>query len=182
MELGFRIQSLEGFRIPGAVFRILKPEISDSTAKISRIPESGYPLRGAMSSPKQATDPTLYSCNCTNGKFVIEPLKSTCWIISCWLSDTQFCRSTTKDCPLVKFKIQTRETLRCSRKTPHWLTSFKDLWRLSNKIRLFPFTDNSIFPFDNDFAYLWHVRVDNSLYSPLCLAISSSLKWDALFC
>ena len=83
MELGFRIQSLEGFRIPGAVFRILKPEISDSTAKISRIPESGYPLRGAISSQKQATDPALYSCNRTNGKFVIVPLKSTCWIISC---------------------------------------------------------------------------------------------------
>ena len=74
MELGFRIQSLEGFRIPGAVLRILKPEISDSTAKISRIPESGYPLRGAMSSQKQATDPALYSCNHTNGTFVIEPL------------------------------------------------------------------------------------------------------------
>ena len=34
MELGIRIQSLEGFRILGAVFRISKRGIPDSTAKI----------------------------------------------------------------------------------------------------------------------------------------------------
>ena len=97
MELGIRIQSLEGFRILGAVFRISKRGIPDSTAKIwcnldsrsKNFPDSG----GVVSGQKQAT---VYSCSRrTNGKFVIEPLKSTCWKISCWLSETLFCRLAT---------------------------------------------------------------------------------------
>ena len=43
LDSGF--QSLVGFRIPWAVFRIPKPRFA-STRKISRIPESGFPYMG----------------------------------------------------------------------------------------------------------------------------------------
>ena len=44
LDSGF--QSLVGFRIHWAVFRILKPRFAHSTRKISRIPDSGFPYRG----------------------------------------------------------------------------------------------------------------------------------------
>ena len=122
----FRIlyQWLEGFRILRAVFRISNPGIPDSTAKIwcnldsrsKNFPDSG----GAVSSQKQAT---VYLCSRTNGKFAIEPLKSTCWKISCWLSETLFCRLATyiisSPQRLSIRKIQTVGTLRCSCKALH---------------------------------------------------------------
>ena len=50
LDSGF--QSLVGFRIHWAVFRILKPRFAHSTRKISRIPDSGFriPLQGVNSS------------------------------------------------------------------------------------------------------------------------------------
>ena len=137
MELGIRIQSLEGFRILGAVFRISKRGIPDSTAKIwcnldsrsKNFPDSG----GVVSGQKQAT---VYSCSRrTNGKFVIEPLKSTCWKISCWLSEKLFCRLATyiisSPQRLSIRKIQTvgNTSLQFAKS----FISFKDLWSLSNK-------------------------------------------------
>ena len=146
MELGIRIQSLEGFRILGAVFRISKRGIPDSTAKIwcnldsrsKNFPDSG----GVVSGQKQAT---VYSCSRrTNGKFVIEPLKSTCWKVSCWLSEKLFCRLATyiisSPQRLSIRKIQTVGTLRCSCKA---LISFKGLWSLSNKIHFSLLTTHS---------------------------------------
>ena len=112
MELGIRIQSLEGFRILGAVsgfqsagFRIPQQKFDAiwiPEAKMS--PDSG----GVVSGQKQAT---VYSCSRrTNGKFVIEPLNQH---VGKFHSD--FLRryfvvwqlilyQVPKDCPFVKFK------------------------------------------------------------------------------
>ena len=127
---------VEGFRILRALFRISNPGIPDSTAKIwcnldsrsKSFPDSG----GAVSSQKQAT---VYLCSRTNGKFGVERLKSTCWKISCWLSEKLFCRLATHiiSSPqrLSIRKIQTvgNTSLQFAKS----FISFKDLWSLSNK-------------------------------------------------
>ena len=46
-NLKTEFQSLVSFRIPWAVFRILKSGILDSTTKNSQIPETGFPIRAA---------------------------------------------------------------------------------------------------------------------------------------